>query len=127
MKTRVSCAAVSVAVLLLLAAPSAQAGAWERCGNSYGTFPVYGFKPIRAEVQGIKARYVRCPKARRFAHRLFFKQNCVRCDAPSNYLPGERVRFRGFACKVTYDRNFDQFFRCRRGNKRINFATEVFV
>lgn len=95
---------------------------YRQCGSSSGSFHVGpGISPIEAEVRDITTRNVPCPRARRFAHRLFFGQDCIFCDSPDSYDPGDRVRFRGFKCRVR--RGNPQTFQCRRGSKRINFKT----
>ena len=92
-----------------------------RCGRSQGRFKVYGAPDLRAEVHDIRTRNVICSRAKRFAHRLFFRQECIYCDAEDSYDYGDRIRFRGFQCRV--GRGEPQTFRCRRGAKRINFRT----
>jgi hypothetical protein len=95
---------------------------YRQCGSSSGSFDVGGgAPPLEAEVREIATRNVPCPRARRFAHRLFFGQDCIFCDSPDSYDPGDRVRFRGFKCRVR--RGNPQTFRCRRGGQRINFKT----
>jgi hypothetical protein len=92
-----------------------------RCGRSQGRFKVYGAPDLRAEVHDIRTRNVICSRGKRFAHRLFFRQECIYCDAEDSYDYGDRIRFRGFQCRV--GRGEPQTFRCRRGAKRINFRT----
>lgn len=92
------------------------------CGSSSGSFHVGGgAPPLEAEVRDIVTRNVPCPRARRFARRLFFGQDCIFCDSPDSFDPGDRVRFRGFDCRVQTGN--PQTFRCRRGGQRINFKT----
>lgn len=100
------------------------ANRYRSCGSSRGSFYIGpGLPLLRAEVRRIITRNVACGPAKRFAHRLFFGQECVLCDAPNSYDPGDRVRFRGFKCRVT--RGEPQTFHCRRGDKRINFKTRL--
>jgi hypothetical protein len=95
---------------------------YQSCGSSRGSFYIGpGLPRLQAEVRRIVARGVACGRARRFAHRLFFRQECIYCDAPNSYDYGDRVRFRGFKCLVT--RGEPHTFHCRRGDKRINFKT----
>jgi hypothetical protein len=122
---------VGVAAVSVLALPATTAIAqpgWKACGQSRGSFPVPGFPPIRAAVKRINARFVRCGKARRFAHKMYFQQECVRCDAPGAYRIGERVRFRGFVCRIGgHPRYGPSRFSCRRGRRIVNFRAVVFV
>jgi len=95
---------------------------YRQCGSSSGSFKVGpGISPIEAEVRDIATRNVPCPRARRFAHTLFFGQDCIFCDSPDSFDPGDRVRFRGFKCRVR--KGNPQTFKCRRDNQRINFKT----
>ncbi|MEX2108249.1 MAG: hypothetical protein WD827_05115 [Solirubrobacterales bacterium] len=95
---------------------------FRKCGSSSGSFKIGpGIPPLKAEVRRIVTRNVGCRWAKRFAHRLFFGQECIYCDAPNSYHPGDRVRFRGFLCRVT--KGEPHTFHCRRGGKRINFKT----
>lgn len=95
---------------------------FRQCGSSSGKFEVGpGLSPIEAEVRRIVSRNVLCPKAKRFAHRLFFRQDCIYCDSPDTYAPGDRIRFRGFKCLVT--KGQPHTFHCHRGGRRINFKT----
>lgn len=120
-----------VAAVSALALPATTAVAkpgWKACGQSKGSFPVHGHPPIRAAVKRINARFVRCRKARRFAHKMYFKQECVRCDAPSTYRIGERVRFHGFVCRIGGHRlRGPSRFSCRRGRRIVNFRAVVYV
>lgn len=93
---------------------------YRRCGRSQGRFKIFGAPDLRAEVRDIRTRNVICSRAKRFAHRLFFRQECIYCDAEDSYDYG-RIRFQGFQCYV--GRGEPQTFHCRRGDKRINFRT----
>jgi hypothetical protein len=108
--------------------PAPRRSAWKSCGQSEGSFPVYGFPPIRAAVKRINARFVRCGKAKRFAHKLYFKQECVLCDSPTTYRVGDKIRFRGFVCRVSGSRRRGPSkFSCRRDRRIINFRAVVYV
>lgn len=117
-----------VAVAVLPATTAVAKPGWKACGQSKGSFPVYGAPSVRAAVKRVNARFVRCGKARRFAHKMYFKQECVLCDAPSTYRVGDKVRFRGFVCRVGGNpRRGPSKFSCRRGRRIINFRAVVYI
>lgn len=113
-------------VLLLLGASNASpvqaANAWQNCGSKRGSFPVYGAPGLTGTVY-VNALGVRCQKALKFGHALFFGQECVYCDDPSNYSYGDRFKFRGFRC-VVY-RGEPQRFHCVRDDRVINARTDI--
>lgn len=119
-------AGIIVVALLLLgglcttAAPAAND--WQDCGSKRGGFPIYGAPGLTGTVH-VNARRVRCEKALRFGHALFFGQECVYCDDPSNYSYGDRFKFRGFRCEVY--RGEPQRFHCVRGHRVINVRTDI--
>jgi hypothetical protein len=118
--------AVATAFVLLLGAIwSASAPAtsgWENCGSKRGGFPVAGAPGLTGAVF-VKARNVGCENALGFGHSLFFGQECVYCDDPASYSPGERFRFRGFNCEAY--RGQPQRFHCVRGERVINVRTDI--
>lgn len=102
-----------------------RAATYRTCGGSSGKFEIFGAPDLRAEVRDIRTRNVVCPRAKRFAHRLFFRQECIYCDSEDSYDYGDRIRFRGFQCRV--GRGSPQTFRCWRGEKRIRFRTATLL
>ena len=118
-------AAVTSFLLLLGATGSTSASAasgWENCGSKRGAFPVAGAPGLTGSVF-VKARDVRCEKALGIGHELFFGQECVYCDDPASYSPGERFGFRGFRCEAY--RGNPQRFHCVRGERVINVRTDI--
>jgi len=95
---------------------------WQDCGSRKGQFPVHGFSPLTGAVH-VTALRVRCGKALHIGHRLFFGQECVYCDDPSNYSYGDRFRFKGFRC-IVY-RGDPQRFHCVRGKRVINVRSSI--
>jgi micrococcal nuclease len=95
---------------------------WEDCGSSRGRFPIYGAPDLTGTVF-VNARGVRCGKALRIGHKIFFGQECVYCDDPSNYSYGEHFKFKGFRCVV--HRGDPQKFHCVRGSRVIYTRTDI--
>ena len=120
---RIAALAASLLVLGAVSAPAASAeSGWENCGSRKGAFPVPGSAGLTGKVF-VKARNVPCERALGIGHELFFGQECVYCDDPSNYFPGERFRFRGYDCIA--HRGSPQRFHCVRGGRVINVRTDI--
>jgi hypothetical protein len=95
---------------------------WQNCGSSRGRFRIVGAPDLTGTVF-VNARAVRCGKALRIGHKLFFDQECVYCDADSTHHYGDRFKFRGFRCVVT--RGAPQRFHCVRGKHIVNVRTDI--
>ena len=114
---------LSLFALGAVAAPAASAeSGWQDCGSRKGAFPVPGATGLTGKVF-VKAREVPCDKALGIAHELFFGQECVYCDDPASYSPGERFEFRGYRCVAR--RGSPQRFHCVRGERAINVRTDI--
>lgn len=124
MATGLVALAAAFAALGIVPATS-EAAVYRFCGEgTYGRFE----GSISGQTENVRTRNVQCPNAFRFAHKLYFAQDCVFCDGGYSY---GWMRFRGFRCHVgpgprsTVAPFYPQKFKCKRGGRRISFLGEA--